>query len=221
MTIYVLVEGPSELAFLNKWMPRLSLSHNFSVFPHQGKGSIPKQISAPPEPHKRGLLDQLPAKLRAFSSTLNPHTDGIAILVDADSDNVKTLTSAITTTVAGCCPNLKVSVCVAVEEMEAFYLSDLGALQTAYPDYDAAKARTYVPDSVCGTWELFGEVIGDDGGNKVAWGAKMGQYVTTTPAKSRSPSFKKALAAVKALDALPTTQPVVKKKFRHAAKPTK
>lgn len=218
MTIYVLVEGPSELAFLNKWMPRLSLNHEFSVYPHQGKGTIPKEIARRPEPHKRGLLDQLPAKLRAFASTLNPHTDGIAILVDADSDNVETLTCAITATVEGCCPNLKVSVCIAVEEMEAFYLSDLGALQSAYPDHDSNKARTYIPDSICGTWEFFGEVIGDDGANKVAWGARMGQYVTTTPAKSRSPSFKSALSAIRALDELPTKQVAQKKKRRHAAK---
>ena len=36
------------------------------------------------------------------------------------------------------------------------------------------QARAYEPDSICGTWERFGKIIDDPGGNKVAWAEAMG-----------------------------------------------
>jgi Domain of unknown function (DUF4276) len=216
MTLHIMVEGPSEVAFFDGWANKLKSTQKIRVHAHQGKGSLPPG-NAKANAKQRGLLDQLPFKLKAFADTLNRHSDGILILVDADDDDPSELSTRITQTVERCAPLLKVEISVATEEMEAFYLGDLKAVKRAYPDADMKLARAYVPDSICGTWEKFGEIIGDDGGNKVAWAEKMGFCLTTNAAQSRSPSFKAMLGKISTLSPQPAPQPI-KKKYYHRAK---
>lgn len=59
MKLHVLVEGPSDVALLNELLPRLIPGHAFQVYPHQGKGKLPKDPLARPEARQRGLLDNL------------------------------------------------------------------------------------------------------------------------------------------------------------------
>lgn len=211
-----MVEGPSEFIFFEGWAKKLNSNQHIRVHSHQGKGKLPP-TTAKANPKLRGLLDQLPYKLRAFASTLNSNSDGILILVDADDDDPLDLTKKISQVVKRCAPDLKIEISIATEEMEAFYLGDLKALKRAYPSADMKLARAYIPDSICGTWEKFGEVIGDDGGNKVAWAENMGDWITTNPAQSRSPSFRTMLGKISTL----TLQPAPassRKKFYHRAK---
>lgn len=220
MTIHILVEGASERAFFERWLPRLLPSQYVRVHPHQGKGSLPKVLDAPLDKRARGLLDQLPAKLRGLAQALDPQFDGVLVLLDADDDEPDALRKRIAAVAEQCAPQLQLRVSVAVEETEAFYLGDLRALERAYPDADLEKARAYEPDSICGTWELFGEVVGDGGGNKVAWAEAMGPYVTTRVAESRSPSFRGMIQEVGAL--LPASPPAKKTRaFRHRSKTEK
>lgn len=195
MTIHVLVEGPSERAFLERWGGRLLKEQRLRVYPHEGKGSLPSNLKVRPNPRHRGLLDQLPAKLRGFEAILTPE-DTVVVLVDADNDSQAELVDRIQRAAEKVAPRLRVVVHVAVEETEAFYLGDLRALQQAYPKADMKRARAYAPDSICGTWELFGHVIGDGGGNKVDWAEAMGPRVTVRPGGSRSPSFRSLLAGL-------------------------
>ena len=218
MTLHIMVEGPSEVAFFDGWVKKLKSTQNIRVHAHQGKGALPAK-NASANAKLRGLLDQLPFKLKAFADTLNTHTDGILILVDADDDDPSELITRISQTVKQCAPLLKVEISVATEEMEAFYLGDLKAVKRAYPDADMVVARAYVPDSICGTWERFGEIIGDDGGNKVAWAERMGPCVTAKAAQSRSPSFKAMLGQISNLSLHTAPPPIKKKKFHHRAKP--
>lgn len=220
MTIHILVEGASERAFFERWLPRLLPSQHVRVHPHQGKGSLPKVWNAPPDKKARGLLDQLPAKLRGLAQALNPQSDGVLVLLDADDDESDALRESIAAVAEQCSPQLQLRVSVAVEETEAFYLGDLRALERAYPDADIERARAYEPDSICGTWELFGEIVGDGGGNKVAWAEAMGPYVTTRAGESRSPSFRGMVQEVSALVPAPQT-PRKTRAFRHKSKTEK
>jgi hypothetical protein len=217
MTIHVLVEGPSERAFIDRWAPRLLPDQNVRVHPHQGKGSLPRTLNARPDPKTRGLLDQLPAKLRGLAAALDSEVDGVLVLLDADDDDVATLATSIEAVVKVCAPQLRVHVSVAVEEMEAFYLGDLRALERGYPMADMTAARAYEPDSICGTWELFGQVVGDGGGNKVSWAETMGPLVTTQPAQSRSPSFRDMIQKLRKLVPAPPA-PRKTRPYHHAAK---
>ena len=40
MKLHILVEGPSEEAFLKEWLPRFLPRHPFIVITHQGKGRL-------------------------------------------------------------------------------------------------------------------------------------------------------------------------------------
>lgn len=79
------------------------------------------------------------------------------------------------------------------------------------------KARRYKPDSICGTWELFGEIIHDGGGNKKAWAEAMAPHLTTQAERSLSPSFKSLLAGMRELAPLPASSPK-KRRYRHPTK---
>jgi hypothetical protein len=202
MTLYLLVEGKSELALLTTWAKRVVVGLDVRVIPHGGKGKLPSDVTAPPDPKKRGLLDQLPAKLRAYGTSLKGN-DGVLVLVDADDDDATSLRARLSA-LAGV---LHFKACVAVEETEAFYFGDLRALKQAFPNADMELARKFEPDSVCGTWERFGQVIGDDGGNKVRWAETIAPYLTTDPSKTRSPSCKEFLEALVDLSATTKTAP--------------
>ncbi|NOY90539.1 MAG: DUF4276 family protein [Deltaproteobacteria bacterium] len=218
MTLHLLVEGPSERAFLEPWLKRLLRSVAVKVHPHQGKGSLPANLTSPPPPKQRGLLDQLPAKLRGFANAGSP-PPGVLVLIDADDDDCIDLAACIRRAADAVAPDLPVVVCIAVEETEAFYLGDLAALERAYPNADMEMARAYAPDSVCGTWELFGEVIGDGGGNKVLWAERMGESLTTSAARSRSPSFRALVRGLKHLAKRRTEAPKAQRRYRHSPKP--
>ncbi|MCL2778369.1 MAG: DUF4276 family protein [Polyangiaceae bacterium] len=218
MTIHVLVEGPSELAFFERWAPRLLQDIPVRIHPHQGKGILPKEKKEAPDPKRRGVLDQLPAMLRGFANALDPTKDAVIVLVDADNDDQETLRKEIEKVATTYAPILQVRATLAVEETEAFYLGDLKALETAFPEADLVEARKYEPDSICGTWELFGKIVGDGGGNKVAWAKAMGPCATVLPARSRSPSFKELIACIMSL--LPSKKAGPKRRpYRHPLKP--
>lgn len=219
MTIHILVEGPSERAFLDRWAPRLLRDEHIRVHPHQGKGKLPTNLDSVPDSKHRGLLDQLPAKLRGFANSLNPVSDGVLILVDADDEVPANCLSAIQAVVTHCASQINSRVSIAIEETEAFYLGDLRALRAAYPDADMQLAEAYVPDSICGTWELFDDIIKDGGGNKVAWAEMMGPKVTIVPAQSRSPSFKALISNLRALTAAAKTASTKKAPRRPQKRP--
>ena len=217
MTIHILVEGPSESALLERWTPRLLKKHPTKIHPHQGKGKLPNDLTAPPATKGRGLLDQLPAKLRGFANSLNPDADRVVVLVDADNEDVSDLVDAISNAAQQVSPSLQIIVRLAVEETEAFYLGDLRALERAFPNADMKRAQKYKPDMICGTWGLFGKIVGDAGGNKVAWAEAMGPVLTTKAEESRSPSFRRFLTGL--VEAVPRrSEPKVRRSYRHPAR---
>lgn len=202
MKIHVLVEGPSEVALLRPWLKRFQPHHHHVLIPHQGKGSLPGNSSAPPDPKKRGLLDQLPAKLRAFGNSLNPATDRVLVLVDADDDDCQDLKRRLTALLTSCKPAPVAKFRIAVEETEAFYLGDKPAMQGAFGTLALAPYRSYVQDSVCGTWEVFAKVIRATREDKVGWARSMSATLGTHytgPKANRSLSFQAFCAALQYL----------------------
>jgi hypothetical protein len=179
MRIHVLVEGPSEKALLDLWLPRfLPHGHSFKIIPHRGKGKIPSDPASKPDPKRQGLLDQLPAKLRAYGKELNAETDRLLVLVDLDRDDCQTLKNRMLELLKHCDPPPTVLMRIAIEETEAFYLGDKTAIKKAFPRCKLQKMDSYVQDSICGTWELFRDVIGDTGDNKVEWAKTIGLHLT-------------------------------------------
>ncbi len=212
MKIHVLVEGPSEKALLECWLPRAFRGHEFQVLKHSGKGRLP---GARPNRRARGLLDLLPQKLRAYGKSFGDD-DGVLVLVDADVQSCVDLKRDLVALAASINPRPHVVFRIAVEETEAFYFGDLAAIKLAYPGADHVAARAFTPDSICGTAERFGAVVGDGGNNKVAWAEAMGKLLTTDPSRSRSPSFKAFHGGITKLIALgAAAKAPAKKKGKH------
>lgn len=179
MRLHVLVEGKSEEKLLKRWLPRfLPDGHTFKVYPHRGKGRLAGNLSKAPDPRKQGLLDQLPAKLRAFGKSLNSETDRVLVLVDMDDSNCMILKSGMLNLLNHCEHKPVVLFRIAIEETEAFYLGDREAIKKAFPKAKLSKLDSYVQDSICGTWEYFQKVIGAKSEDKVGWAEAMGSYLT-------------------------------------------
>ncbi|MFZ5569570.1 MAG: DUF4276 family protein [Thermodesulfobacteriota bacterium] len=180
MRIHFFVEGLSEKTFLQVWLPRfLPASHSFKIIPHRGKGKIPGDPGKKPDPRRQGLLDQLPAKLRAYGKELHRDTDRIIVLVDLDHDDCLILKKKMVDLLDYCDTPPVALFRIAIEETEAFYLGDRSAIRAAFPKARISLLDTYIQDSICGTWELFMEAIRETSDDKVRWAGIMGRHLTT------------------------------------------
>lgn len=205
MRLHVLVEGESEEALLMGWLPRfLPSGHSFSIIRHRGKGRLPRDPVRVPDIRREGLLDQLPAKLRAYGRSLNPATDRLLVLLDADDDPCVELKRRLLETLESCDPRPVVLFRLAIEETEAFYLGDPQAIRKAFPQAKVQKLGSYVQDSVCGTWELFQGVIGDPIEDKVRWAERMAPHLGTAWKTNRSASFRQLCTGLLRLAGEPT-----------------
>ncbi|MBI3270934.1 MAG: hypothetical protein HYZ53_18170 [Planctomycetes bacterium] len=203
---------------MEAWGPRAFKGHSFQAHPHQGMGALPDDFEARPDPKRRGLLDLLPATLRAYADSAASRNDAVLVLVDADDKKCEVLLSKLLALAESLSPRPNLVFRLAIEETEAFYLGDLRALRSAFPNADMSKANAYVPDSICDTAELFGQIVGDGGMNKVWWAEEMGPRVTTKPSHSRSPSFRKLHAGIVRLLKPSAGSPRKQRRFRHVAR---
>lgn len=196
MKIHVLVEGLSEADLLRGWLQRFLPKHTFKVIHHEGKGRVPRDPAYPPDPKRRGLLDQLPAKLRAYGEALDAATDRVLVLVDADEDDCVELKTRMVSLLHVCSRQPTAHFRIAIEETEAFYLGDQQAIRKAYPQAKLYKMKNYEQDSVCGTWEVFMEVIGATREDKRAWAEQMALHLGTDWKANQSPSFRSFCTAL-------------------------
>ncbi|MDJ0835327.1 MAG: DUF4276 family protein [Acidobacteriota bacterium] len=201
MKLYILVEGKSEEAFLAGWLPRFIPQHTFQIIPHQGKGKLPRDLNAPSKSHHRGLLDQLPMKLRAFGKTLDPEVARVLVLVDQDHDDCRELKQRIQAALGQTNPAPMTMIRIATRETEAFYMGEKKAMRQAFPAMNGRKLDRYhaSKEPEAGTWELFAEIIGDGSEDKVAWARAMASAVSSekpVPKANRSASFRQLCKAI-------------------------
>lgn len=199
LRLHILVEGASEEVLLRNWLPRLLPRHIFRIIRHEGKGRLPAEPTHRPIPRRTGLLDLLPATLRAYGKSLNPATDRVLVLVDLDSNSCIELKSRLQSVLSACSPIPTVLFRIAIEETEAFYLGDVPAIRRAFPSAKISRMRDYVQDSICGTWELFQEVIGATFEDKPEWARRMAPHLGVAwegAGGNRSPSFRQFCSAL-------------------------
>jgi hypothetical protein len=188
--LHILVEGSSEKALLDGWLPRFLPGVGASIIVHRGKGRIPFNPAGQPDMRKHGLLDQLPAKLRAYSNTLDASSNAVVVLLDADDDNCVALKQQLTALARTLDIAIPVAFCIAVEETEAFYLGDWNAIKAAFPNASTSDYRAYRQDSICGTWERFSDLVEARMTDKVGWATTMGRHLSASwPPTNRSQSF--------------------------------
>ena len=174
MHIEILVEDASGAKLLEAVLPKLlgeqGDPHTWRVHSYKGIGRIPKNLNAGADPTKRILLDQLPRILRGYGNT--PGIDAAVVVLDSDRRNCVTFLTELKALAAACNPAPNTLFRLAIEEVEAWYLGDRQALQTAYPRAKADGLGRYAQDSVCGTWEVLADAVYPGGSaaiNKAGW----------------------------------------------------
>lgn len=191
--IEVLTEGASDVPVMHELLARhfgLEKDVQFRIHPHQGRGRLPDNPLARPDPRHRGLLDQLPAKLRSMAWL--PSNAMVLVLVDADNDDEAIFLMQL-------CAMLeqlpqrppRVIFCLAVEETESWFLADPHAVRMGFAHVRLRKIQGIAPDAVIGAWERLAEALGEDvrtvtGTRKLAWAKAIAPHMNfdTTPSPS-------------------------------------
>ena len=177
---------------------------DYSCFlrPHRGCGYWPDHPEQKPAPFSAGLLELLPAKLRAYDKVYSGTDTIVIVCIDSDDHDPEELMSRLKATCRSYAQNLATVIAISVEEMESWILADKNAILLAYPDADMERLSEYEQDSVCGTWEVLCDVVLRDqsprirrigypaiGQYKATWAEKISKYML--PGNNVSPSFKK------------------------------
>ena len=175
------------------------------IHPHRGKGYIPANLFEKPEYSRSGLLNLLPAKLRAYSHLDRDEALIVCVVLDSDDDDKDCLYQKIEALIRHCAPENFFVIGISVEEMEAWLLGDPLAIRQAFPEADTSLLKTYSQDSVCGTWELLAQIIeGREKGRELAhigypavgifkakWAESIAPWLD--PERNQSPSLKNFL----------------------------
>lgn len=195
----VLVEGDSDVPTVREVFQRkfgLVENENFRIHRHKGRGKLPTNPLAKPDPRHQGLLDQLPAKLRGLSYL--GEAACIVVLLDADDTPCRELLNDLQQMLLTL-PKRPANVLfrLAIEETESWFIADPGAIKKAFP-----KARLNrlpdTPDAIVGAAEKLAEALGLErriaGPDKYKWAEKIAPHLDLdTPL---SPSFRKLIEGI-------------------------
>jgi hypothetical protein len=200
----ILVEGGADVPTIQEVLERrfnLVADQHFRIHPHQGKGQLPANPMSRPDSKRRGLLDQLPAKLRGYAHL--PKGYCVIVVLDADDDECKELKTRLVDLYHNTAPR---PACIlfrlAIEEIESWFLADEEAILRAYSNARVKKIPNEPPDSVIGAWECLAEVLGRNpnectGSDKREWGKKIAPHLNLDDPKS--PSLRALINGIKTL----------------------
>lgn len=203
MLLEVLVEGGADVPAVREVLKRrfgLVEDQDFRIHPHKGKGKLPVNPKKRPDPKQRGLLDQLPAKLRGYAHVPDC---AVVVLVDADDEGCLTLKASLTAMLTALDrrpPHVLLR--IAVEETESWLIAEPEAVRRAYPQARLGKLRKLKADAVCDAWERLAEALGlrpadCDGQDKYAWAETiLPQFDLDAP---RSPSLQAFITGIERL----------------------
>ncbi len=161
MHIEILVEDSSGKKLLEALLPKLlgvhGEAHTWNMHSYKGIGHIPKNLRGKADPAKRILLDQLPRLLKGYGKT--PGIDAVVVVLDTDKRNCVDFLNELEALATECNSVPNTLFRLAIEEMEAWYLGDRQALESAYPRAKVEVLNRYVQDSSCDTWELLADAV--------------------------------------------------------------
>ncbi|MDO8413205.1 MAG: DUF4276 family protein [Gallionellaceae bacterium] len=202
MFIEVLTEGVSDVPVVREVLVRhfgLSEHVDFRIHPHRGRGNMPANPLAQPDPKHRGLLDQLPAKLRGFGKYMDEQCL-VLVLVDVDNDDCVQLLAELHALLLSLPTKPpRVLFRLAIEETESWFLADTNAIARAFPKAKLGLIKNITPDARVGAWEKLAECLGHKPSNgapkKANWAEQIAPHLNfDTPF---SPSLGKLILGLK------------------------
>jgi len=168
MHFEILVEDISGKTALDILIPKIinpnnTEEHKFNIHSYKGIGKPPKNLKPGTDAQKRILLDQLPRIVQGLGKVLAKYPSDcpaiIIVVCDLDNKCLSKFRRELLELVDKCDSKLKTQFCIAIEEVEAWYLGDLSAVKTAYPKAKDKVLKSYVNDSICGTWEKLADAV--------------------------------------------------------------
>ncbi len=201
----MLVEGESDVPTVKEVLKRrfqLQDGQDFRIHAHQGKGKLPVNTFNKPDPKHRGLLDQLPAKLTGYGKSLTPQS-WVLVVLDADDTPCAQLLNDLNVMLASLPVKPQVMFRLAIEETESWFITDIAALEKAYPGQSKKTVlKNIKPDAIVGAWERLAESLKVNpkevsGTMKVEWAKKIAPHLDfNTPC---SPSLSKLIQGLEKL----------------------
>ena len=216
MVFEVLIEDVSGSIFIDHLFDKYLQEKDvvpfaYNIFPYKGIGKLVKGNNAK-NIKSQQLLTELPKRLRAIQETYRDQIEQVCILVVLDNDTKDTdefrrQLYDIAKRNNIICDHV---FCIAVEELEAWFLGDYDAMLLAFPevkDRIISKYSSYKQDSICGTWEIMADIITKKGYSyfkqvnptyiergirKSEWADAVGRYMDIR--NNRSPSFNNMIA---------------------------
>lgn len=199
-----LVEDKSGKAALEIIVPKIiGNGHSFRIHAYKGIGRIPKNLNASPSLQSKLLLDNLPRLLRGYGKSFpiqRPLVCAIVVVCDLDRECLKNFRNQLLAILSSITQKPEARFCFAVEESEAWLLGDESAIKSGYPNYRCHPIRSYVQDSVCGTWEVLANAVHQGGHQalsnkgwqqigfeKTKWATAIAPHMTISA--NKSPSF--------------------------------
>ena len=175
---------------------------------YKGLGGFTKKNTVK-ETKEGKLLNDLATVLRGFNKSLQYIPAVIIIVLDNDTRDPNAFLAELNAVAEQNHITVDHVFCLAIEEVEAWLLGDEAALFAAYPNAKAAVLRSYVQDSICGTWELLADAVYPGGLRKLRkdcpsyievgqkkseWAREIGAHMNLH--KNMSPSFQSFLAEI-------------------------
>lgn len=198
----VLVEGASDVPVIREVLQRkfaLVEGKHFRIHPHRGKGRLPANPLTRPAIEHRGLLDQLPSKLRGFAASL-PTYAAVLVVVDVDDQPCHEMLAQLNRMLDVLPNKPNVVFRLAIEETESWFIADLKALRAAYPSNLKTRVLSRIPpDAIVGAWEMLARSLGLDPklvgpGAKSEWAHAIAPHLNLD--NPPSPSLKKLIDGV-------------------------
>lgn len=206
MHIEVLSEDKSGSVVLDhimsKYLQRHTLRHSCSIRPHRGKGHYPADFMRQPAKFASGLMDLLPAKVRAYADVYKPDELVLVIVMDSDDEPFEKLYVDLERIIRKFGNGLPYVIGISVEEMESWLLGDRQAVIQAYPNAHLSAIEEYRQDSICGTWEVLATAIYGNSADRIIkigypaigqykyeWAARISPFIEIE--RNQSPSFKR------------------------------
>ncbi len=172
MHFEIYVEDASGKKVLDLLVPMvIGSEHSFKVYPYKGIGHIPANMSDPKDAAKRILLHNLPKILKGLGKTFknygNSYNAAAVIVCDLDKKCFKQFRQELFNILDVCDPKPMTVFCIAIEEMEAWFLGDINAIKRAYPKAKTNILVSYENDSICDTWEKLADAVYSGGATKL------------------------------------------------------
>lgn len=217
MHLEVLVEDASGATALEILLPRILGSdgpHTWQVIAYKGIGRLPPGLRANSHPSARALLNRLPSLLQGYGNAFAGQAVAQAVVVVCDLDRrcLKEFRNELNAVLSQCRPQPTTGFCIAVQELESWYLGDPQALLQVRPSRTVGKLKPLRDETVDGNWERLADMIHPGGAaalrnegvhaigrQKQVWAEQLCPLLDLE--RNRSPSFQYFLTVLRRLTA--------------------